>query len=89
MIHRSDVLKEWDIREDHRQRRVVFSVKFITKDGRVRFYPRAIAMPVNGNMKKNRQKGCMQVDKNGYKLGHITPVNIDRILEFNNVIVWY
>ena len=67
----------------------MFAVKFITKDGRVRFYPRAIAMPIRGNMKKNRQVGCMPVDKQGNKIGHITPVNIDFILEFNNEKVWY
>jgi hypothetical protein len=89
MIHRSDVLKEWRIREDDRQNRIQFSVKFFTMDGRVRFFPRAIAMGVNGNMKKNRLIGCMPVDKDGNKLGHITPVNIDFILEFNGQKVWY
>lgn len=91
MIHRSDVLQEWQVREDSRNRRIQFSVKFQTKSGEMRFYPRAISMPVAGNMSKNRHVGCMPVDKNGDKLshGHITPVNIDLIKEFNEQIVWY
>jgi hypothetical protein len=36
------------------------------------------------NLKNNRQRGILPVDQDFNKTGHVYPVSIDLILEFNN-----
>lgn len=82
-IRRADVLREYDIKEAPRGDRVVFSIKFVTRSGELVFLPRAIAAGLPWNMAVNRQRGVMPVDSKGEKTGHIYPVRIDNIIEWN------
>lgn len=82
-IRRNDALREYDIKETPQGRQVVFSIKFLKKNGELVFLPRAVASGLNMNMKENRMRGVVAIDDSGNKIGHIYPVNIDFIIEWN------
>jgi hypothetical protein len=82
-IRRNDALREYDIKETPGGRQVVFSIKFLKKNGELVFLPNAVASGLSVDMKKNRLRGVVAVDAKGNKIGHIYPVNIDFILEWN------
>jgi hypothetical protein len=86
-IRRSEVLQLWDIKEDPNGRMHVFSVKFITKTGKLVHIKRGTPCGLNMDMKSNRMRGIIEVDDKFRKIGHPTPVNIDLIIEFNNLRV--
>jgi len=83
LIRRNDALREYDIKETPQGRQVTFSIKFLKKNGELVFLPRAVASGLSVNMKKNRLRGVVAVDDHGDMIGHIYPVNIDFILEWN------
>jgi hypothetical protein len=82
-IRRNDALREYDIKETPQGRQVVFSIKFLNKNGERIFLPKAVASGLSVNMKVNRLRGVVAIDDNGDKIGHIYPVNIDLIMEWN------
>ena len=82
-IRRNLVLREYDIKEYPDGSQVVFSLKFIKKNGELVFMPRAVACGLSQNMKKNRLRGFLPVDGQMNKTGHTTPVNINAIVEWN------
>ena len=82
-MRRTDVLKELDFTEDPRGNAVVFSIKFRTKKGELVYLPRAVAAGLRMDMAKNRMRGVQPVDEKGNRLGHPTPMSIERIVEFN------
>lgn len=82
-IRRNDALREYDIKDTPSGRQVIFSIKFLKKNGEVVFLPRAVASGLNMNMKENRMRGVVAIDNKGDKIGHIYPVNIDFIIEWN------
>lgn len=83
-MKRHEVLKAIDHKEQINGKPVVFSIKFRTKGtGELVFMPRAIAVGLKMNMSANRMRGCQAVDERFNRLGHPTPVSIDRIVEFN------
>ncbi|MCD4681121.1 MAG: hypothetical protein K8S00_12120 [Bacteroidales bacterium] len=86
-IQRAEVLKSWDIKEDPDGRIHTFSVKFVTKTGKIIDIKRGTPCGLNMNMKENRMRGIIEVDEKYNKIGHPTPVNIDLIIEFNNLRV--
>ena len=75
-IRRNLALKEYDIKETPEGIQVVFSIKFIKKDGELVFVPAAVACGLTANMKKNRLRGIMPVDNKGNRTGHPYPVSI-------------
>lgn len=83
MIRRNDALREYDIKETPRGRQVIFSIKFLKKNGEIIFLPKAVASGLSVNMKANRLRGVVAIDDKGDKIGHIYPVNIDFIIEWN------
>lgn len=83
-IFRNQALREYDIKEDMDGNQVVFSIKFLKKDGTMVFLPRAVACGLPWNLKKNRQRGVVAIDKHGNNVGHPYPVSIDYIIEWNN-----
>ncbi len=83
-IRRSDALREYDIKETKSGHQVYFSIKFITKSGELIFLPRAIACGLKYNLSQSRHRGVMPVDVKGEKSGHVYPVLIDNIIEWNN-----
>lgn len=75
-IRRNLALKEYDIKETPEGNQVVFSIKFIKKDGELVFVPAAVACGLTANMKKNRLRGIMPVDNKGNRTGDPYPVSI-------------
>jgi len=82
-IRRNDALREYDIKESPQGRQVCFSIKFIKKNGELVFLPRAVATGLTVNLKDNRLRGVVAIDEEGNKIGHIYPVSIDLIIEWN------
>ncbi len=82
-IKRVQALREMEIKETPDGKAITFSIKFIKKDGEVVFMPRAIATGLRYNMKKHMHRGVLAVDEKLDAIGHIYPVHIDNILEFN------
>ena len=83
-IRRNLVLKEYDIKESPSGKQSVFSIRFVKKNGELVFIPLAVACGLNMNMKANRMRGVLPVDRTGDSIGHPTPVNIDAIVEWNH-----
>lgn len=83
-IRRNDALREYDIKESPGGKQQIFSIKFIKKNGELVFLPMAVATGLPFNLKDNRMRGVIAIDKEGNKIGHPYPVNIDLILEWNN-----
>lgn len=82
-IRRADVLREYDIKETPSGKRVVFSLKFVSFSGQLIFLPRAIACGLKYNMAIKRQRGVIPVDSKCEKIGHVYPVGIDNLVEWN------
>lgn len=83
-ILRAQALREMDIKEDPYGKPITYSIKFIKKDGSIVFLPRAMTVGLRMNMKKSRFRGVLPVDDKNNSVGHVYPVNIDNILEFNS-----
>lgn len=87
-IRRSDVLSEMDIHEMADKRTSNrFSIQFYKQNGELVTLTRARSCGLRANMKTNRSRGVQQVDENGNAVGHIYPVCIDNIREFNGIRV--
>lgn len=87
-IRRKTVLQEMDIKTNPRTGdQVTFSIQFDKQNGERVFFPRAVCCGLNMNMSANRYRGIIPVDKNGNCIGHPTPVNINRIIQFNGMEV--
>ena len=82
-IRRNLALKENEIKETTDGKQVTFSIKFVKKNGELVFIPRAIAAGLPFNGKDNRMRGILPVDSDNNASGHVTPVYIDGIIEWN------
>lgn len=82
-ITRAEALHEMEVKETSKQKRKVFSISFYKNNGEIVFLPRAITSGLRMNMKENRKRGVIAVDKEGKRFGHVYPVCIDNIREFN------
>jgi hypothetical protein len=82
-IRRNIALKEYEIRETPDGHQVVFSIKFVKKNGELVFIPQAVAAGLRFSLKDNRMRGVLPVDAMGKSFGHITPVHIDGLVEWN------
>ena len=82
-IRRSLALKEYEIKETLEGKQITFSIKFVKKNGELVFIPCAIATGLPFNSKDNRMRGILPVDSDNNASGHITPVHIDGIIEWN------
>ncbi|NQU85329.1 MAG: hypothetical protein HQ541_06170 [Mariniphaga sp.] len=83
-IRRNLALKEYDIKEDPNGKQIIFSIRFVKKDGEIVFLPRAVACGLPFNLKENRMRGVVAVDEELNKIGHPYPVSIDGIIQWNN-----
>jgi len=86
-IRRNLVLKSLDIKETPTGAQVSFSMIFIKKDGERVFIPRAVSTGLPYSLSVNRLRGVLPIDVNGEKVGHVYPVCIDNILEYNSLEV--
>jgi len=86
-IRRNLLLKSLDIKTNPNGSQVVFSMVFLKKNGERVFVPRAVSCGLPFSLTAHRMRGVMPVDANGDKSGHVYPVNIDHILEYNSMEV--
>ena len=82
-IRRNLALKEYEIKENPDGKQATFSIKFVLKNGELAFIPRAVAAGLPFNMKDNRMRGVLAIDNDNNASGHVTPVHIDGIIEWN------
>jgi len=82
-IRRNLALKEYEIKETPKGKQVTFSIKFVIKSGEIIFIPRAVAAGLRFNTKENRMRGVLSIDIHNEPIGHVTPVHIDGIIEWN------
>jgi predicted metal-dependent enzyme (double-stranded beta helix superfamily) len=82
-ITRAEVLQELEIKETATQKLKVFAISFYKKDGELVFLPRAASCGLAMNMHKHRMRGIIAIDTEGNRYGHVYPVCIDNIREFN------
>jgi hypothetical protein len=86
-IRRNHVLKILDVKSNPDGSPCTFSMVFVKKNGERVFVPRAISCGLPYSLSAHRLRGVMPVDSKGNKNGHVYPVNIDLILEFNSMEV--
>jgi hypothetical protein len=84
-IKRNLVLKNLEVKHDT----VItpHAVKFVKNNGELVYLPKCIPCGLSANMKSNRLRGLVAVDNNNEKTGHVYPVNIDSIVEYNGMRV--
>jgi hypothetical protein len=82
-IRRADVLREYDIKSDTKGKQIAFSIRFIKINGESVFLPRAVATGLNLNVSESRMRGMRPVNSELDPIGHIYPVRIDNITEWN------
>lgn len=83
-ITRNQLLDELDIRTLPDGRKRIFSVKFVTKEGKLIFIPQAYACGA-GRMdnKQHRLRGIQPCDCKGNPELHVYPVRIDNFISYN------
>ncbi len=81
------MLKSLDVKSNPNGSQVVFSIVFLKKNGERVFLPRAIATGLPFSLTAHRMRGILPVDFKGEKIGHVYPVGIDNILEYNSMEV--
>lgn len=81
------MLKALDIKESPEGSVITFSIVFIKKDGERVFVPRGVSVGLPYSLVANRMRGVLPIDANGEKVGHVYPVSIDNILEYNSLEV--
>lgn len=83
-ITRQQMLQMLDIRQTPEGRPIVYSAKFVEASGKLRFFPQCIVCGAGRmNIKQQRVRGLQPCDCKGNPEGHVYPVRIDNILEFN------
>jgi len=82
-IRRNLALKEYEVKETPDTKQVTFSIKFVKKNGELVFIPCAVATGLPFNGKDNCMRGILPVDSDNNASGHVTPIHIDGIIEWN------
>jgi hypothetical protein len=83
-ITRNQMLNELDIRTLPDGRKRIFSIKFVTKEGKLVFVPQAYACGAGRmNHKRYRVRGIQPCDCQGNPEMHVYPVCIDHIVAYN------
>jgi len=83
-IRRNAMLADMDVRTNPDGTRRLFSIKFVTQEGKLYFIPQAFARGAGKmNMNDWRLRGIQPCDCKGFPEGHPYPVLIDNILEYN------
>ncbi len=82
-IRRNLMLRELDIKLLPDGSKHIFSIKFVDKEGKLRFVPEAYACGLRMDMNSHRVRGIQPCCSSGRAEGHPIPVGIDRILQYN------
>ena len=78
------MLDDMDVRYDRYGKRRLFSIKFVSKSGKVYFIPTAYAQGAGKmNNKEYRMRGIQPCCDSGNAEGHAYAVKITSILEYN------
>jgi hypothetical protein len=83
-IYRNVALREYEVKETPDGKPVIFSIKFVKKNGELVFIPRAKAAGLRFNIRENKMRGAFPVDLQDKPSGHVTPFHIDGMLEWNS-----
>ena len=86
-IRRNLMLKSLDVKSNPNGSQVVFSMVFLKKNGERVFLPRAVYCGLAYSLSAHRMRGVMPADIHGDKSGHVYPISIDHILEYNSMEV--
>lgn len=86
-IRRNLMLKQMDIKWLPNEKKVLFSIKFIEKSGKLLFFPFACSRGLRYNMAEARQRGIQPCDEKGNTIDHVYPVGIDAIILYNQMEV--
>ena len=79
------MLNELDIRTNPNGTRRIFSIKFVTKEGKLIFVPQAYACGAGKmNNKQIRVSGVQPCDCQGNTESHVYPVRSDNIIQYNS-----
>ena len=82
------MLNELDIRTNPNGSRRIFSIKFVTKEGKLIFVPQAYACGAGKmNNKQYRVRGIQPCDCKGNPESHVYPVGIFNIIQYNSMRV--
>lgn len=88
IIKRNFALEVMSIKELPNGKKNIFSIKFVDKEGKLRYFPHAVATGAGRmNNYQCRVRGVQPTCPSGNPEGHIYPVRIDRIVEFNSMRV--
>jgi len=82
-VRRNLALKDYEIKETPDGKQSTFSIRFVKKNGELVFIPRAMASGLPFNGKDSRMRGVLPIDNENNASGHVTPVHIDGIIEWN------
>jgi len=82
-IRRFEVLREMDVHETSSHAAKSFSMQFYKKNGELVYVNRGVSVGLRMDMKTNRMRGVQPIDDKGKAVGHVYPVCIDNIREFN------
>ena len=86
-IRRHEALSDMEIHEDNQGKKHIFSIRFVNKSGEVVYLPYAFSSGLKADMKKSRLRGATPCSPTGISTGHVTPVSIDNIIEYNHQTV--
>ena len=80
----SQMLDELDVRTLPDGKHRIFSMKFVTNEGKLHYFPQVFITGVRGqDMKRMRYRGVQPCDCKGNPELHIYPVKITNILELD------
>lgn len=82
-IRRNLALKEYELKETPDGKQANFSIKFVKKNGELAFIPRAVTAGLLFNGKDKRMRGILPIDNENNASGHVIPVHVDGIIEWN------
>ena len=86
-IKQSVMLRQMDIRRKENGDRILFSMKFVTQNGELHYFPFCYVCGLPWDVKSSRMRGIQPCDRFGNAIDHVYPVGIDNITLFNNMQV--
>lgn len=77
------MLRELDITTTPEGKLRLFSIGFVLKDGEYVYLPFAKKGGIRADMNRQRVRGILPCSSTGQVTGHVYPVSIDHILQYN------
>ena len=86
-IRRHEVLTDMELHEENQGKKHIVSIRVVNKSGEVVYLPYAFSSGLKADMKKSRLRGATPCSPTGIPTGHVLPISIDNILEYNHKTV--